>query len=99
MADYLLLMHGDATDERAEAWPAYFDSLAAKGCLRGGSAIGAGVCVRKGAAPPPPVSAHLTGFIRIEVDSLEAALACLAGNPVYEGGGAVEVRALPQDEA
>ena len=97
MPDFLLLMHDDATDERTEAWPAYFDGLAASGRLRGGSAIGAGVCARKVGAPPP-VSTQLTGFIRIEADNLEAALACLAGNPVYEGGGTVEVRALPEDE-
>ncbi|MFY8210833.1 MAG: hypothetical protein ACOVOE_16190 [Caulobacter sp.] len=96
MADYILLMHGDGGAEQAADWEAYFDRLASAGRLRGGSAIGAGGGYRKGGAPGP-VSAHLTGFVRIAAESLADAETCLAGNPVYEAGGTVEIRLLPED--
>ena len=41
------------------------------------------------------ITSHLTGFIRIEAGSLAAAALLLAGNPVYEAGGTVEIRELP----
>lgn len=96
MADYILLMHGDGGEERAADWEAYFDGLASAGRLRGGSAVGEGACYRKVGAPGP-ASKHLTGFVRIAADSLAEAETCLAGNPVYEAGGTVEIRLLPED--
>jgi hypothetical protein len=62
--------------------------------LQGGSAIGPGLCARKG-GPPPPVTGHLTGFIRVAAADLEDAWALLSGNPVFEAGGTVEIRELP----
>lgn len=97
MADYLLLMHDDAADERANDWPAYLDRLSELGRLRGGSAIGEGACFRKQGAPGP-LSQNLTGFIRIVADDLEDAMTCLVGNPVYEANGTVEIRLLPESE-
>ena len=97
MADYMLLMHDDAIGERAADWPAYLDALAAAGRLRGGSAIGEGRGYRRDAAPGA-VSKHLTGFVRISAADLDEAAACLAGNPVYEAGGTVEIRLLPEDD-
>ena len=97
MGDYLLLMHGDATHERAADWPPYLDRLIQAGRLRGGSSLGDGACYRKDGAAGP-LSAHLVGFIRVSAESLEDARACLAGNPVYEGGGTVELRFLVEDE-
>jgi hypothetical protein len=96
MADYILLMHGDGGEERAADWEAYLDGLANAGRLRGGSAIGQGAAYRKAGAAGP-VSAHLTGFVRIVAESLADAETCLAGNPVYEAGGTVEIRLLPED--
>ncbi|ATC31590.1 hypothetical protein CA606_04035 [Caulobacter vibrioides] len=96
MAEYILLMHDDGDEERAADWEAYLDGLASAGRLRGGSAVGEGACYRKVGAPGP-VSTHLTGFVRIAADSLEDAAGCLAGNPVYEAGGTVEIRLLPED--
>jgi hypothetical protein len=96
MADFLLLMHDDAPGPVGEdAWGAYFQRLRAGSHLEGGSAIGAGVCLRKDAAAPA-IAKHLTGYIRINADSLEHAQALVAGNPVYEAGGTVEVRELPR---
>jgi hypothetical protein len=90
-------MHDDAAGERAEDWPAYLDQLSTSGRLRGGSAIGSGACFRKQGAPGPE-SRSLTGFIRIVADDLEDAATCLLGNPVYEAGGTVEIRLLPENE-
>jgi hypothetical protein len=93
MPDYLLLMHDDANADGD--WGAYLQKLRHAGKLQGGSAIGRGICVRK-AGQPPPVSEHVVGFIRIEAESLDEARALLAGNPVYENGGTVEIRELPK---
>jgi len=97
MADFLLLMHGDATArEDAPAWDAYLAKLRAAGVFEGGSAIGTGACVRKQGAPGP-LATHLTGFIRITADDLAHAQHWLAGNPVFEAGGTIEIRELPRD--
>ena len=97
MADFLLLMHDDAAGPTADGWPAYLAGLRARGAFEGGSAIGRGLCVRK-AGPTPAVGAHLTGFIRVTADSLEAARGLVAGNPVFEAGGTVEIRELPRTD-
>ncbi|MFM9940408.1 MAG: YciI family protein [Hyphomicrobiaceae bacterium] len=96
MADYILLMHNDATSNEGD-WQPYLQALQASGRFRGGSALGGGECVRK-AGPLAPLSAGLTGFIRVEADDLVQVRALLAGNPVYEAGGTVEIRELPQTD-
>ena len=95
MADYIFLMHGgDAVGE----WAPYIETLVSKGVMRGGSAIADGVCVRKGAADTTNITDYIKGYIKVEVDSLEAAKALLPGNPVYEAGGIIEIRELPRTE-
>jgi hypothetical protein len=97
MPDYLLLMHDDipASAARDADWGTYLARLEAAGTLQGGSEIGPGVCVRK-SGETPEITAHLAGFIRITAVSMDDARAWLAGNPVYEAGGTVEIRELPQ---
>lgn len=97
MADFLLLMHGDGGRADDELWPAYFARLRAAGAFEGGSAIGGGETYRKD-GQPGPVSAALTGYIRVTAADRAAAQALLDGNPVYEAGGTVEIRELPRDE-
>lgn len=98
MADFMLLMHRDATDpETGAAWGRYLDRLRAEGVFQGGSGVGEGVCLRR-TGPPGPLSSHIGGYIRIEADDLDHAARLLAGNPVYEAGGTVEIRALPRDD-
>lgn len=95
MNDFILLMHGGATT-RAADWGPYFAKLRAGGHFEGGSSIGGGTCVsRSGAAPE--ITAHLTGYIRLRASDLAEATRLVAGNPVYEAGGVVEVRELPKE--
>ena len=94
MAEFIFLMHagGGGSDD---AWGLYLSGLQAKGVFQGGSAIGGGACFSK-SGTVPAVSAHLSGYIKVQAESLEAARALLAGNPVYEAGGVVEIRELPR---
>ena len=100
MNDYILLMYNDVPEaqRRPDAeWPAYFAKLREANAFEGGSSIGDGVCVRK-AGPVAEISGHIGGYIRVRAADLDAARALVAGNPVYEGGGTVEIRELPRDE-
>ena len=99
MADFIFLMHDtlNETPNKTAGWPAYLDGLARGGHLRGGSAIGSGAAFRKDGAASS-ITAHLTGFIRVEAESLVTAQTLLAGNPVYEAGGTVEIRELPETD-
>ncbi|MDT0509941.1 YciI family protein [Novosphingobium sp. MMS21-SN21R] len=97
MADFILLMHGDATAAEDEsAWDAYFARLHASDAFEGGSSIGGGQRFRKGGQGASDLS-PLTGFIRLQVADLAEAETFLAGNPLYEAGGTVEIRELPRD--
>jgi hypothetical protein len=99
MNDYILLMHNDAqTGEgnRADQWSAYFAKLRAANAFQGGSSIGDGVCVSKGASAST-ITSHLAGYIRVRAESLTAARELVVGNPVFEAGGTVEIRELPRD--
>jgi hypothetical protein len=42
------------------------------------------------------MSSHLSGFIRVAAADLAAARGLVAGNPVFEAGGTVEIRELPR---
>ncbi len=99
MKEYILLMHQDAPDTLAaddpERWGNYLAHLRSTGQFDGGSAIGPGERVRKH-HPSQAVTGGPSGFIRVRADSLEGAKQFLAGNPVYEAGGTVEVRELPR---
>ncbi len=94
-------MHDDVPERgsgaRDDDWAGYLAMLQASGNFQGGSAIGAGVCVRKSGVAPN-VTGHLSGFIRVEADSLDAARTLLSGNPVFEAGGTVEIRELPRTD-
>ena len=96
LKDFLLLMHSDT--RRAETpsdWSAYFTKLRALGRFEGGSAIGGGVCMNDSNSAGP-LHERLTGYIRVLAIDLEDAKSLVAGNPVYEAGGTVEIRELPR---
>ena len=95
MPEFLLLMHGDSPASVSDKdWDVYLAALAGRGVLRGGSAIGEGICMKRTGSAPPATS-HLVGYVRIEARDLTHARELVAGNPVYEAGGTVEFRALP----
>lgn len=95
--DYIFLMHTLPEGAAESDWQPYLDRLSAGGHLRGGSALGGGAAFRK-AGTPPPITAHLVGYIKVEAANLDAAQALLVGNPVYEAGGVVEIRELPRTD-
>lgn len=99
MNDYILLMRNDAADSEAandpKRWEAYLTQLRSTGRFDGGSEIAGGERIRKGQAPQPCAD-DLGGYLRVRADSLEGARQFLAGNPVYEAGGTVELRELPR---
>lgn len=101
MKDFIFFMHDDAAASALDragvpSWEQYLGKLRAAGRLSGGSSIGAGACVSK-ARPSRAITSHLSGYVRVRAASLEDALALVAGNPVYEAGGTVEIRELPED--
>jgi hypothetical protein len=95
--DYLFLMHNDLPGGQSEAdWDTYITGLRAADVFRGGSSIGDGMSFRRAGAPLA-AQTSLTGFIRIQAPDLGSAQAFLTGNPVYEAGGTVEIRELPEE--
>lgn len=94
--EYLFLMHGGTTTEPA-SWAAYLARLRSAGCFLGGSSIGGGICATR-SGPAPELTRHLVGYIKIRAADLDEATALLAGNPVYDAGGTVEIRELPPDD-
>ncbi len=99
MLDYIFLMHNDASPSHGDAaedlWGPYIAKLKARGCFEGGSSMGAGLCVNK-AHTNIDISSRLVGFIKVRAENLEAARELVAGNPVFEAGGTVEIRELPR---
>jgi hypothetical protein len=94
MKDFILLMHADTLRRaRDEDWEPYIGRLIEMGSFQGGSSIGQGQAFRK-EGDAAPFTRHLTGYIKIQAESLEEARAALEGNPTYEAGGTVEIREL-----
>lgn len=95
LAEFMMLMHGDYdVGGSPENWASYLDDLSRRGVLRGGSAIGAGFCLRMH-DPIPEVTQKIVGYVKLEVRDADHVLECVRGNPVYEAGGTVEIRELP----
>jgi hypothetical protein len=100
MREFILLMFNDARDNTitgdGRRWEDYFSGLRASGRFDGGSSIGSGVRLRKG-SDDRSAQLELDGFIRVRAVDIDDARRFLVGNPVYEGGGTVEIRELPVD--
>ena len=96
MLDFILLTHNDSTSDPTPAMlTSYFATLNSKGIFEGGSSIGAGDTFRKDGSPGK-LSESLVGYIRVRAKNLSEAREFLAGHPVFECGGTVEVRELPR---
>jgi hypothetical protein len=97
MSDYIFLMHNDGSTEGSLDWESYLARLRSAGVFQGGSEIGAGKCMRR-SGRVPKISDRIGGFIRVEARDLDHVRELLAGNPVFESGGTVEVRELPRTD-
>ena len=95
MGDYIFFMHDDAASEELGDWDAYLQTLKQNDVFDSGSAIGDGVCMRKGATAPS-ITTHLAGYIRVTGATMDEAKSFLVGNPHFEAGGTVEIRELPR---
>jgi hypothetical protein len=95
MPEYILFMHDDAPADDSDAWASYLGKLKAMRVFEGGSEIGGGGCFRK-CGPPPQITAHLAGYIRVNVPTIDDAKSLLSDNPHYKAGGTVEIRELPK---
>ncbi len=93
MKEYIYLMHNDDQSGQPLDWEPYIAKLSKAGHFEGGSAIGNGICVAKARSALRSTS-PLTGYMRIRAESLSDAERLLAGNPIYEAGGTVEIREL-----
>ena len=85
MPDYVMVMMGPESDGD---WDAYIEKLISSGKFRGGSSLGNGVSMTRDNADAECV---ITGFMRFTAESLEEVKALVAGNPLYEAGGRIEV--------
>ncbi len=94
-------MHDDAPEAAGEGggveWASYVHELQRSGNFQGGSAIGGGISLRK-VGDAPAITRQIVGYIRISADNFEHARILLAGNPVFESGGTVEIRELPRTD-
>ena len=96
MKDYMLLMHDDATKPEGD-WGPYFRKLESSGRFEGGSSIDdQGICMTK-SGKAKAITSHLVGYLVIQAPNITEAKKLVIGNPVYEAGGTVEIRELPQD--
>ncbi len=88
MAEFMMVMKG--TGENGD-WNSYIERLKNTGLFRGGSALSNGLCANK---QDSDRSCTVTGFMQFEADTIQQIQALLAGNPVYESGGEVELLEL-----
>lgn len=91
MKEFMMIMKGGNHDGNAADWQRYIDCLSESGMFRGGSAFGKGVCV---SGSDDSCECLTTGYMRFEAASIENILTLVAGNPVFESGGDVEVHEL-----
>jgi hypothetical protein len=98
MNEFIFFMHNDAAEDANNdaAWGAYLTQLQRAGRFLGGSSIGGGACFAKD-RDAPAVTAHISGFIRVEAADIASAQQLLDGNPTFEAGGTVEIRELLRD--
>lgn len=94
MAEFIMLMHGDATVAESHAdWETYIGMLQHSGKFGGGSVIGGGQTFRKNGVAAP-VSEGINGYFLFSAEDMAAAQALLGENPTFKAGGTVEIREL-----
>ncbi len=96
MNEYILFMHDDGGPTADDDWGVYLTRLKESGVFQGGSSIGGGVCLSR-AGEAKPISAQLSGYIKVSAETLEDAKLLVHGNPAFVAGGTVEIRELVRD--
>jgi hypothetical protein len=94
MPEFLLIMKRGGAGGSDADWAAYLQKLRASPLFRGGSALGNGVAL---AAKQKAGPCSVTGFLRFEAARLADVQPLLDGNPLYEGGGELELLELLVD--
>jgi hypothetical protein len=96
MADFIFLMHNDATQPTQSAdWAHYITSLRAGKHFAGGSALGGGTLVKSDAVSDA-ITSQIVGYMVINASDIEEAKRLARENPACRAGGTVEVRHLPR---
>ena len=98
MAKYLLAYHGGGMPETEEegarvmaAWGVWMEKVG-PALVDGGNPIGqASTVSADGTAAPGGGTNPVTGYSVLEADSLDQAVQLVAGCPILESGGSVEV--------
>ncbi len=85
MPQYVMVMMGSAS---SGDWDVYVDTLVNSGCFRGGSSLGNGVSVSKNEGD---AECQVTGFMRFSAASIDEVRKLVAGNPLFEAGGRIEL--------
>lgn len=93
MTEYIMINHGVGS---AENWDEYFTMLRDGNHLIGGSALDHGIAIRDSTLSEA-VSKTITGYIVIQVESLERAKEIMAQSPIHQAGGTVELFPLVKD--
>ncbi len=109
MSEFTFLFRGgeapsspEAFQQRMQRWSAWAKELREKGHLKGGSPLEEGGKVVKGSqrtvtdGPFAESKDLVGGFMAIEARDLDQAVQLSLGCPIFEGGGAVEVRPVMQ---
>ena len=92
MAQFVMVMMGSAS---SGDWDSYIDRLIQSGSFRGGSSLGRGARISKDGSDG---DCSVTGYMRLEVADLDEARKLVAGNPLYEAGGYIELLEEIPDE-
>lgn len=95
MAQYILLIHGNAKSKGTEEeWNQFFTSARESGIFQGGSEIGERICV--GDADSMKPTDHIVGYMRFDSEDKQQILDLLERHPVVRHGGTVELCDMPK---
>lgn len=85
MPQYVMVMMGAAS---SGDWDNYIGVLVNSGCFTGGSSLGNGISVSKNEADR---ECQITGYMRFSAQNIDEARKLVAGNPLFEAGGRIEL--------
>ena len=93
MREFMILMKGTGHPSGG-GWGGYIETLIRSGKFAGGSSLGDGIAVSKDGKTG---ECTITGFMRFSAHDIDEVRALLAGNPLFEAGGEIEILELLKD--